>query len=98
MEAVKEFKINIEQYQFTLSDYKNIRSLKFNNIKMGEDWPVVYILNGSKKAYVGETNNAYKRMEQHLKNEQRQGMKRISIIFGNEFNKSATLDFENKLN
>lgn len=97
METTKEFKINIEQYLFSISDTKRVKNLRLGDIPMGEDWPVVYILNGAKSAYVGETNNAFKRMEQHLKNEKRNAMRKVSIIFGKEFNKSATLDFENKL-
>ena len=86
------FETVIEQFKFTNDGTENIKHLE-----KGENWPVVYILNGSKYAYVGETNNAYRRMGQHLKNKKRSPMKRISIILGDEFNKSATLDIENKL-
>ena len=30
------------------------------------DWPVVYILNGDKEAYIGETQSAVDRMNQHV--------------------------------
>lgn len=63
----------------------------------GQNWPVVYILNGDKEAYVGETNNAYKRMGQHLENKKRSVMKNILLLLNDSFNKSATLDIENKL-
>lgn len=86
------FETVIEQFKFT-----NGGAEKIKHLDKGENWPVVYILNGSKYAYIGETNNAYRRMGQHLKNEKRNSMRRISIILGDEFNKSATLDIENKL-
>lgn len=86
------FETVIEQFKFTDGGAEKVRRLS-----KGENWPVVYILNGSKYAYVGETNNAYRRIGQHLKNEKRNSMKRVSIILGDEFNKSATLDIENKL-
>ena len=63
----------------------------------GQNWPVVYILNGEKEAYVGETNNAYKRIGQHLENKKRSVMKNVLLLLNDSFNKSATLDIENKL-
>lgn len=86
------FETVIEQFKFSDGGAEKVKHLS-----KGENWPVVYILNGSKYAYVGETNNAYRRIGQHLKNEKRNSMKRVSIILGDEFNKSATLDIENKL-
>ena len=68
-----------------------------NTLDKGQNWPIVYILNGEKEAYVGETNNAYKRMSQHLENKKRAAMKNILLLLNDSFNKSATLDIENKL-
>lgn len=67
------------------------------SVDKGQNWPVVYILNGDKEAYVGETNNAYKRMSQHLENQKRSVMTHILLLLNDSFNKSATLDIENKL-
>lgn len=68
-----------------------------SSVDKGQNWPVVYILNGDKEAYVGETNNAYKRMGQHLENQKRSVMTHILLLLNDSFNKSATLDIENKL-
>ena len=68
-----------------------------SSVDKGQNWPVVYILNGDKEAYVGETNNAYKRMSQHLENQKRSVMTHILLLLNDSFNKSATLDIENKL-
>lgn len=68
-----------------------------SSVEKGQNWPVVYILNGEKEAYVGETNNAYKRMSQHLENKKRSVMTHILLLLNDSFNKSATLDIENKL-
>lgn len=68
-----------------------------SSVDKGQNWPVVYILNGDKEAYVGETNNAYKRMGQHLENQKRSVMTHILLLINDSFNKSATLDIENKL-
>ena len=68
-----------------------------NTLDKGQNWPIVYILNGEKEAYVGETNNAYKRIGQHLENKRRLVMKNVLLLINDSFNKSATLDIENKL-
>lgn len=63
------------------------------------DWPVVYILSGEKEAYVGETQNAFHRMNQHYinKNSTRKNLTKINLMQSDSFNKSATLDIENML-
>lgn len=68
----------------------------------GTNWPVVYILHGNKEIYIGETNNANERINQHLDVngafwEKRKKMDRVEIIFDSWFNKSAILDIENAL-
>lgn len=89
------FKPTIEQYPFNKD---GITSLKISS-QHGEDWPVVYILNGDREAYVGETQSAYDRMMQHYANKRtsRKNLTRISLIQSNSFNKSAILDIENML-
>ena len=67
------------------------------NEKNGKDWPVVYLIHNDKELYIGETQNVYKRFEQHLKNPERKNLKKISIIFDEEYNKSAVLDIEQSL-
>ena len=80
-------------FSFNEEDIEKIK----DQLEKGQNWPVVYILNGDKEAYVGETNNAYKRMGQHLDNKKRAVMKDILLLLNDSFNKSATLDIENKL-
>ena len=63
----------------------------------GEDWPVVYIINNDKEAYVGETVNAAIRAGQHFKNPRRKKLTQISLISDDSFNKSVILDLENYL-
>ena len=65
--------------------------------KYGTNWPVVYIINNDKEAYVGETTDASIRTNQHLANEVRRKLTKISIIGDDEFNKSSILDLESFL-
>lgn len=63
----------------------------------GKNWPVVYILNNKKEAYIGETTSISSRMRQHLENPLRENLYQSSIIVDERFNKSAILDIEAKL-
>lgn len=63
----------------------------------GTNWPVVYLIHGNNEIYVGETNNACERMNQHLASPARQNLNRVEIVFDSWFNKSAILDIENAL-
>lgn len=83
---------SINQYDFDEAGKANIAKEK-----KGRDWPVVYLIHNDKELYIGETQNAYNRMEQHLKNPERKNLKFINIIFDDEFNKSAILDIEQQL-
>ena len=87
------FETKIEQYSF---DRAGIKAIK-DGCLHGEDWPVVYILSGKKEAYVGETQNAFSRMNQHLANSRRNNLTKINLMISDSFNKSAILDIENML-
>ena len=91
-ESNNTFSTTIKQIPF---DANGINTIK--GTSQGEDWPVVYILSGDKEAYVGETQNAYNRMEQHSKNPARKNLTQISLMSSESFNKSAILDIENML-
>lgn len=77
--------------------YKQDKLEKIGRYKYGQNWPVVYILEGKKEAYVGETINAYNRSKQHMKNKERKKLDTVHIIGDSAFNKSATLDIESLL-
>lgn len=81
--------INIETFKF---DTKVVKKLK--NTKFGNRWPIVYIINNKKEAYIGETVNAYVRASQHLNNPKRKRLKLINMIGSENFNKSVILDLE----
>ena len=89
------FRTTIEQYPFTKDGIQEIKEKSSH----AEDWPVVYILNGSKEAYIGETQSAFDRMEQHFSNrgKTRKNLTRINLMQNDYFNKSAILDIENML-
>jgi hypothetical protein len=63
---------SIDKFDFNINSLGDIRSLKHYNAMVGENWPVVYVLNNEEEAYVGETVNAARRTEQHLGNSAKQ--------------------------
>lgn len=65
--------------------------------KYGTNWPVVYIINNKREAYIGETTDVSIRSGQHLGNESRRKLNKISIIGNDKFNKSSILDLESFL-
>lgn len=81
--------VDIETYKFDTHVVE-----KLENTKFGNKWPIVYIINNNKEAYIGETVNAYIRAKQHLDNPQRKILNLISIISSEKFNKSVILDLE----
>ncbi len=87
----------IDEFAFKIESVSDIRRLKHNNSKVGENWPVVYVLNNKKTAYVGETDNAARRAEQHLGNPDKKKLTEIRIISDSDFNKSVILDLESYL-
>ncbi len=83
---------DIKRYNFTKSDLENVKNYRFGN-----NWPIVYILENGKEAYIGEAGSAYRRAQQHLQNPERLKLHNFYIIADDEYNKSATLDIESSL-
>jgi DUF2075 family protein len=83
--------INIEIYD-TYFDLN-----KYNVPDYLNDWPVVYILQGKNKIYVGETNDHTARITSHNHLKKDYDFKSVKIIFSDKFNRSAIYDIETKL-
>lgn len=80
---------HITDSKFSSSNYEY--DAKFIN------WPMLYILENGKKAYVGESNRVIARMAEHLSKEEKKVFKNVHLIYSQEFNQSVTYDFENRL-
>jgi len=90
--AVKDFTIN--KYLFS-----NFSSYDVDDIYVSNNFPIVYIIfdTVTSIAYVGESTNAIKRMQNHLAHSDKKKLKYLYIISSSSFNKSATLDIESYL-
>ena len=83
---------DIKRYNYTKSSLEEVKDYRFGN-----NWPVLYILENGKEAYIGEAGSAYRRAQQHLQNPDRLKLHNLYIIADDEYNKSATLDIESSL-
>ncbi|WP_426725273.1 DNA/RNA helicase domain-containing protein [Curtobacterium flaccumfaciens] len=84
---------DIERLPFTR---KHLRSWQADDRRF-INWPVVYILDDGKRAYVGETLNTAARMRQHLESAERKTLKAVRLVLDDTFNKSVCLDLESQL-
>ncbi|VXA97830.1 DNA/RNA helicase domain-containing protein [Curtobacterium sp. 8I-2] len=84
---------DIERLPFTRKD---LRSWQADDRRF-INWPVVYILDDGKRAYVGETLNTAARMRQHLESAERKTLKSVRLVLDDTFNKSVCLDLESQL-
>lgn len=81
--------LNISYSKNTIADIKEWA--------YGSNWPAVYIIYNSQKAYVGETLDLVRRTEQHLMEEEFSEFTDLCMISDKTFNKSVILDLESFL-
>lgn len=87
----------VDKFSFDINIIEELKTVEHYGRHIGENWPVVYVLNNDEEAYVGETHHASVRMSQHLQNQDRQRLTEIRVITGDDFNKSVILDLESFL-
>lgn len=59
------------------------------------NWPMLYILENGKYAYVGQTNSINHRMIQHKESESKKLFNRVHIIYSDKFTPADTQSREN---
>ncbi len=79
-----------------------IKDVEFHSDEYGvepylNNWPMIYILEDGKKAYVGQTYSINKRMSQHKENDSKKFFTKAHFIYSDRFNQSATFDYESRL-
>ena len=80
-----------------------IETLPFNEASINRlsgsyiNYPIVYFLNNDTTVYIGETVAVKNRMKDHLSNQERKSLHKMSLIMHNKFNRSATYNIETKL-
>ena len=75
-------------------DFKNG---EYSNEEYLDNWPMLYILENGKQAYIGESNHVKTRMTQHASKEEKRIFDKVHFIYSRMFNQSVTFDYESKL-
>ncbi len=81
---------------FTIKDEK-FKKENYGEEEWMENWPIIYMLENDKKIYIGQTNSANRRMNQHKKSEEKKIFSKVHFIYSEEMNLSVTLEYESQL-
>ena len=87
--------VEIQRFDFNQALFDHFQNQHY----VKDFWPIVYVLSDGevKEAYVGETTDAWARMNAHLKHQGKSKLTAVHLIYSDKFNKSATLDIESNL-
>lgn len=75
-------------------DFKNN---KYSDEEYLDNWPMLYILENGRQAYIGESSHVKTRMTQHSSIEEKRIFDKVHFIYSKLFNQSVTFDYESKL-
>ncbi len=70
---------------------------EYSNEAYLDNWPMLYILENGKQAYIGESTHVKTRMTQHASSEEKRIFDKVHFIYSKNFNQSVTFDYESKL-
>ena len=81
-------------FKITQGDFKN---QIYGTEPYLSNWPMLYILENGKQAYIGESNHVKNRMSQHHSSVDKRIFDKVHFIYSSKFNQSVTFDYESKL-
>lgn len=81
-------------FKITQGDFTN---QIYGNESYLSNWPMLYILENGKQAYIGESNHVKNRMSQHYSSVEKRIFDKVHFIYSSKFNQSVTFDYESKL-
>lgn len=81
-------------FKITQGDFTN---QIYGNESYLSNWPMLYILENGKQAYIGESNHVKNRMSQHHSSIEKRIFDKVHFIYSSKFNQSVTFDYESKL-
>ena len=76
---------------------RRLHDKEYGKEKYLSNWPMLYILENGKQAYIGQSTNVADRMQQHRANAGKAKLGDAHFIYSKEFNQSVTFDYESKL-
>ena len=75
----------------------NFKKGQYSSEEYLDNWPMLYILENGKQAYIGESTHVRTRMTQHATAEEKRIFDKVHFIYSKFFNQSVTFDYESKL-
>lgn len=75
----------------------NFKKGQYSDEEYLDNWPMLYILENGKQAYIGESTHVKTRMIQHAIAEEKRIFEKVHFIYSRLFNQSVTFDYESKL-
>ena len=75
----------------------DFRNNSYSDEEYLDNWPMLYILENGKQAYIEESTHAKTRMTQHGTVEGKRVFDKVHFIYSRLFNQSVTFDYESKL-
>lgn len=75
----------------------NFKNSEYSSEEYLDNWPMLYILENGKQAYIGESNHVKTRMTQHATKEEKRIFDKVHFIYSKMFNQSVIFDYEAKL-
>lgn len=84
----------MNMFKITEGDFKN---QIYGNESYLSNWPMLYILENGKQAYIGQSNHVVNRMSQHYSSVDKRIFDKVHFIYSSKFNQSVTFDYESKL-
>ena len=75
----------------------DFRNNKYSDEEYLDNWPMLYILENGRQAYIGESSHVKTRMMQHSSIEEKRIFDKVHFIYSKLFNQSVTFDYESKL-
>lgn len=76
---------------------REFKNQQYGNENYLKNWPMLYILENGKQAYIGESNHVKTRMMQHQQSDDKKMFEKVHFIYSMKFNQSVTFDYESKL-
>ena len=71
-----------DMFKITEADFKKG---EYGSEKYLVNWPMLYILENGKQAYVGQSNHVKTRMAEHLSNKQKRIFEKVHFIYSSKF-------------
>lgn len=86
----------LEGYMFKITQ-GDFKQQNYGDMPYLRNWPMLYVLENGKQAYIGQSNHVLRRMAEHGSSIEKNIFEKVHFIYSSKFNQSVTFDYEAKL-